>query len=60
MFRRDLRREPLRRLSLNLDVDAQLAREYELRSVWLEDPANGEAGWFSFLERRERPAPNGV
>jgi hypothetical protein len=60
MFRRDLRSEPLRRLSLNLEVDAQIAREYELRSVWLEDPANGEAGWFSFLERRERQPRNGV
>lgn len=65
MFRRDLRPEKLRRLSLNLELPEALAQEYELRSVWLEDPANGEAGWFSFLERRDRnpkpPAtPNGV
>ena len=54
MFRRDLRPEKLRRLSLNLELPEELAQEYELRSVWLEDPANGEAGWFSFLERRDR------
>ncbi len=66
MFRRELRSAPLRRLELNVDVEEGLAGEYELRSVWLEDPANGEAGWFTFLERRDRhgatspPSSNGV
>jgi hypothetical protein len=59
MFRRDLRSEPLEHLRFNADVDEELAREYELRSVWLEDPVNGEAGWFPFLERRDR-GRNGV
>jgi arabinofuranosyltransferase len=54
MFRRELRAEPLRRLDFGPGVDPRLAAEYELRSVWLEDPANGEAGWFTFLERRDR------
>jgi arabinofuranosyltransferase len=54
MFRRELRAQPLRRLDFGHQVDPRLAAEYELRSVWLEDPANGEAGWFSFLERRDR------
>ncbi|MDJ0852801.1 MAG: hypothetical protein QNK04_30900 [Myxococcota bacterium] len=57
MFRRDLRAQPLRRLELNVGVDEGLADEYQLRAVWIEDPANGEAGWFSFLERRDRAAP---
>ena len=59
MFRRDLRSQPLRRLELNVDVGEGLADEYELRAVWLEDPVNGEAGWFSFLERRDRRGPQG-
>ena len=54
MFRRELRSEKLRGLGLDPEL-AELAAAYQLRSVWLEDPANGEAGWFSYLERRDRP-----
>ncbi len=45
-------------------LEGPLGDHYLLRSVWLEDFENGESGWFSFLERRDRgsPAPseNGV
>ncbi len=36
------------------EVGARLRAEYHLRSVWLDDRANGEAGYFNFLEARER------
>jgi hypothetical protein len=37
-------------------------REYAHSSAWLTDPRNGEAGYFTFFERRHsaerrRPAP---
>jgi arabinofuranosyltransferase len=54
MFTREL--EPRRPRRIGLPADAAAA--YRLESVWLEDPGNGEAGWFSFLERIDRaPAP---
>jgi hypothetical protein len=54
MFTRKLRPDRPRRIGLPADA----AAAYRLESVWLEDPGNGEAGWFSFLERRDRaPAP---
>jgi arabinofuranosyltransferase len=40
---------------LSPDVDAMVQRDYRIRSVWLEDEVNGEAGYFAFLERRDRP-----
>jgi hypothetical protein len=58
MFRRELRREKLRGLELAPEM-AELAAEYRLRAVWLEDPANGEVGWFSYLERRDRAEASG-
>jgi hypothetical protein len=36
-------------------VDPQVRRDYKVGSVWLEDEVNGEAGYFAFLERRDRP-----
>jgi len=57
MFRRELRSEKLGGLDFNRAVDPELVREYQLRSVWLEDPANRESGWFAFLERRDRRVP---
>jgi len=56
MFRRELRERKLQRLELNVEVDPAIAAEYELSSVWLEDPGNGEAGWFPYLVRRDRDA----
>lgn len=34
------------------EVMATLARDYEMVSQWLEDEANGESGYFCFLQRR--------
>lgn len=57
MFSRELGREPtdLRRY-VSADVWPLIERDYEVRSVWLTDAANHEAGYFSFLERRSAPA----
>jgi hypothetical protein len=33
-----------------------IARDYVYRSVWLDDPANVERGYFTFLERRDSVA----
>jgi hypothetical protein len=54
LFNRKLKREKPRGAELQADVDPALAAEYRLVSLWLEDFANGEAGWFSFLERKDR------
>lgn len=59
MFARSLRREKPRGAELRAELDPGLAAEYGLVSLWLEDFANGEAGWFTFLERRDRAAPEG-
>ena len=32
---------------------ASVRDHYRLESVWVEDPRNGEVGWFPFLERRD-------
>jgi arabinofuranosyltransferase len=57
MFTRQLKPRRPRRIELPTDF-ADAAAAYRLESVWIEDPVNGEAGWFSFLERRDRaPAP---
>jgi hypothetical protein len=54
MFGRELR--PRRVTSLGVVEGLEgMAGEYELVSVWLEDFQNGEGGYFSFLERRDRP-----
>jgi hypothetical protein len=31
-------------------------RGYVHRSVWLDDPLNGESGYFTFFERRDSAA----
>jgi arabinofuranosyltransferase len=36
------------------EVDELVARDYRVRSVWIEDEVNDEAGYFAFLERRDR------
>jgi hypothetical protein len=53
MFTRQLRPSRPRRVELPADL-AEAASAYQLESVWLQDPENGAAGWFSFLERRDR------
>jgi hypothetical protein len=40
--------------SLTPEVDELVRRDYRVGSVWLEDEANGEAGYFAFLERWDR------
>ena len=59
MFSRRLRPDKPRGAELQADVDPALAAEYRLVSLWLEDFANGEAGWFSFLERNDRGRSGG-
>jgi len=56
MFGRELRpRKPPQALARAL-FSPEITSRYELVSVWLEDFGNGEAGWFSFLQRRDRDA----
>jgi len=58
MFSRKLRKEPLAGIPrLVPEVDERVAREYKVGSVFLEDRVNGQSGYFSFLERRDRVAP---
>jgi len=60
MMHRELRPRRPAGTSLNAPVDPRLVEPYKLVSVWLEDFENGEAGYFSFLERRDRgsgPSP---
>ena len=59
MFNRSLRPEKPRGAELQAGVDPALAAEYRLVSLWLEDFANAEAGWFSFLERKDRRPSGG-
>ncbi len=61
MFSRRLRKEPLRGIpKLAPEVDERVVREYKVGSVRLEDRVNGQSGYFSFLERRDRnPGPRG-
>jgi hypothetical protein len=54
MMHRDLRPQRPASTTINLPLDPQLVEPYKLVSVWLEDFRNGEAGYFSFLERRDR------
>jgi hypothetical protein len=54
MMHRGLRPRRPAGTSINVDLDPRLVEPYKLVSVWLEDFQNGEAGYFSFLERRDR------
>ncbi len=55
MFSRRLRERPLPGIpQLVPEVDALVAREYKVGSVRLVDKVNGQSGYFSFLERRDR------
>jgi hypothetical protein len=55
MFSRKLRESPLPGIpQLVPEVDALVAREYKVGSVRLVDKVNGQSGYFSFLERRDR------
>ena len=57
MFPRDLTKTPV---EIWEDVPEalrdQMNREYVHRSVWLDDPVNGESGYFTFFERRTSAA----
>jgi hypothetical protein len=53
MFTRELRATRPGGLEVPEQYAAVVGAAYRLDSVWLEDPANGEAGWFSFLQRRK-------
>jgi hypothetical protein len=57
MFTRELRTTRPEWIEVPDRYAAEVASSYRLESVWLEDPGNAEAGWFSFLERRESPDP---
>ena len=54
MMHRELRPRRPAGTSINVDLAPRLVEPYKLVSVWLEDFRNGEAGYFSFLERRDR------
>lgn len=55
MFSRKLRKEPLARVPLLVpEVDELVRRDYKVGSVQLVDKVNGQSGYFSFLERRDR------
>ena len=33
------------------ELGEQVRREYVKKAIWLEDPANGERGYFTYLQR---------
>jgi arabinofuranosyltransferase len=56
VFSRLLEESPAGYPELDDETAAELLeREYEPVSVWLEDNANGEAGYFTFYQRRASP-----
>ncbi len=52
MFDRNLSPRPLDCPSFGGSLDELVRDNYRLTSVWLVDEANGEAGYFTFLERK--------
>jgi hypothetical protein len=54
MFTRELKPKRPRGIEVPGEIAEAMSGAYRLQSVWLEDPRNGEAGWFSFLERSDR------
>jgi hypothetical protein len=52
MWSRSLRDRPAGWPRYEPEVLRELHEHYELRHLWLVDEENGEAGYFSFLERR--------
>ncbi|MBW2269898.1 MAG: hypothetical protein JRH16_15100 [Deltaproteobacteria bacterium] len=53
MFTRELRETKPEAIEVPDSYADAVASSYRLQSIWLEDPANAESGWFSFLERRD-------
>jgi len=37
------------------DVDRLVKARYDLKSAWLVDALNGEAGYFTYLQRKSHP-----
>jgi hypothetical protein len=55
IFNRSLFPKPFPGLPhLTASVDGVVRRDYQVGSVWLEDEANSESGYFAFLQRRDR------
>ncbi len=52
MIDRNLTPEPSPWPDFPAGVKARAEEQYRLKSVWLTDPANGEEGYFTFLERK--------
>ena len=57
VLRQDLLERRPKDLRLTPGLTALLGTDYRLVTVWLEDERNDEAGWFGFLERRDRAQP---
>jgi len=55
MYAVRLRREPAPFLEVPREIDAQVKAEYKLESVWIENPTNGDKGYFTYLKRRSQP-----
>jgi arabinofuranosyltransferase len=54
MFSRDLTAQPIELWSyLSPALRPSVDRDYVHQSVWLQDEANGESGYFTFFERRD-------
>ncbi len=57
MFPRDLTPKPVELWQAVPEaLRDEMNREYVHRSVWLDDPVNGESGYFTFFERRDSAA----
>lgn len=54
MFNRDLYKKPLSYPDYGPEVNQVIQENYKLAYVWLVDTENGEEGYFSFLELKEK------
>jgi hypothetical protein len=60
MFSRDLTPRPIELWNyVPEDMRVAVEQEYVHRSVWIQDPANAEDGYFTFFERRDSARQRG-
>jgi arabinofuranosyltransferase len=52
MFNRQLTRQPVERWGVSPEALTVIQEQYVPRSVRMDDPVNGQSGWFNYLERK--------
>ncbi|MGD8306143.1 MAG: hypothetical protein PVF17_05785 [Ignavibacteria bacterium] len=54
MFTRELTKDKMNFPDYSTEINSILRKDYNLKSVWLEDKKNNESGYFSFLQRNNK------